>query len=200
MTRDSATPKGPLARLRDRGLAGEGRSPAGRLAAALTALAELGIFTALAAHGPLLAGTVPLGVDVPDSDLDVICHAEDLEGFAVRVAEHYGHLTGFRVAVKLVLGEPSVVASFVYGGFAIEVFAQRRPVEEQRAYRHLVVEQRLLALGGPAALEGIRALRAQGLKTEPAFARYFGLLGEPYQALLDLYDLGEAALAEAVRR
>jgi hypothetical protein len=33
----------------------------------------------------------------------------------------------------------------------------------------------------------IRRLRRAGLKAEPAFARYFGLEGDPYEALLALH-------------
>ncbi len=169
-------------------------------AAPQAALAELDIFNRLAPYRPVLVGTFPLGLAMAGSDLDIICQAADLEAFAARVAALYGHKQGFRVAVKPVVGEPSAVAAFAAGGVPVEVFAQRLPVERQRGYRHLVVEARLLALGGAAAHDGIRALRAGGLKTEPAFARYFGLTGDPYAALLDLYDADDATLAQAACR
>ncbi len=60
------------------------------------------------------------------------------------------------------------------------------PVEQQRGWRHLVVEQRLLALGGEGLLEAVLALRRQSMKTEPAFAAVLKLTGDPYLALLDL--------------
>lgn len=161
-------------------------------------LKRLGIFRDLAAYRPALTGTIPLGLDLPGSDLDVVCHAPDLEGFAARVRALYGGEKGFRIRRKPVAGEDSVVANFEAGGFPVEVFAQAKPVEQQRAYRHMLVEARLLALGGPEAAAGIRRLRASGLKTEPAFAAYFNLPGDPYLALLELAGLDDRELAERI--
>lgn len=42
----------------------------------------------------------------------------------------------------------AVVASFTAEGWVIEVFGQARPVSEQQGWRHLLIERRLLALGG----------------------------------------------------
>jgi hypothetical protein len=61
--------------------------------------------------------------------------------------------------------------------------------------RHMIVEERLLRLGGPEVREQIRSLKAQGLKTEPAFAVVFQLPGDPYKTLLQLAELAEEKLA-----
>jgi hypothetical protein len=42
-------------------------------------LGSLGFPDGLAPYNPVLAGTIPLGVDIPGSDLDIICHADDLD-------------------------------------------------------------------------------------------------------------------------
>jgi hypothetical protein len=159
-----------------------------RQRAAWRALQALRLFPLLAEYTPALAGTLPLGIDLPESDLDVICAAFDLEAFAGRVAGHFGRMDGFRMARKRFNGLPAVVARFVIAGFPVEVFGQPRPVQEQNAYRHLLVEARLLEIGGPRARAEIRRLKAAGLKTEPAFARYFRLPGDPYETLLQLMD------------
>ena len=46
----------------------------------------------------------------------------------------------------------------------------------------------------------IRRLQEDGLKTEPAFARYFALAGEPYAAVLALAGAPDAELAAIVVR
>ncbi len=154
-----------------------------RQRAAYAAIAALDLSARLAPYTPLLAGTIPLDLDLPDSDLDLICAAADLPAFLDVVRAAHGWCDGFDARLKRVNGEPSAVVRFRSDGFPFEVFAQARPVTEQRAYRHLLVEARVLAEGA-AARAAIRALRAAGLKTEPAFARYLCLTGDPYAALL----------------
>ncbi|HRF37192.1 MAG TPA: DUF4269 domain-containing protein, partial [Saprospiraceae bacterium] len=56
----------------------------------------------------------------------------------------------------------------------------------QNAYRHLLIEARLLEERGPEFRQQIIELKQQGVKTEPAFARLLGLEGDAYEALLRL--------------
>jgi hypothetical protein len=139
-------------------------------------------------------GTIPIAIDVEESDLDVICEAHDLEGFEKQVTRAFSQREGFRIARKFVKDVPSVVASLIHSGFRIEIFGQPRPVTEQHAYRHMLVEARLLVNGGERARCGIRQLKRAGFKTEPAFARYFRLDGDPFEVLLRLSRLNEDEL------
>jgi hypothetical protein len=154
---------------------------------AYRALQTLGVFKVLRDYTPVLVGTIPLAIDLEESDLDIICEVHDLTTFAGLVTRAFGQQEGFRVKQKLINGLPSLVAHFTYAGFPIEIFGQPRPVTEQNAYRHMVVEARLLAIGGEGARREIRRLKRAGLKTEPAFARHFNLAGDPYEALLQLF-------------
>jgi hypothetical protein len=167
---------------------------------ALVAIEVLGIFRDLAEFSPVLAGTVPLGIDLPGSDLDVLCCAADLADFKGHIGALYGALAGYRCWSGTVRGIPSVVANFTYSGWDFEVFAQPVAVEEQNGYLHLDVEARLLELGGESAREAIQELKRQGLKTEPAFARYFTLAGDPYETLARLARLEDAALRATLGR
>lgn len=168
--------------------------------AAYQELIDLDIWSTLAAYTPVLAGTVPLDLNLPGSDLDVICHADDLSAFREVLDRRYGGHAGYRSGIVAKDDGPAVVASFAASPFPVEVFGQGLPVERQRAYRHLVVEARVLQLGGAAALESLRGLRGQGLKTEPAFARLLGLSGDPYLALLDLERLDDGQLGRLVQQ
>ena len=78
----------------------------------------------------------------------------------------------------------------------VELFGQPCPVQRQRACRHLIAEARLLALGGAEARDAIRKRKRSGMKTEPAFADYFRLEGDPYDVLEALSDLSSAAFSE----
>jgi len=170
-----------------------------RQRAAYQALDEFGVIERLADYGPVLAGTVPLGIDVAGSDLDILCEVHDFARFEADLTAAFGHCEGFRVtAPRPRLGGVSMTASFDHGGFTIEPFGQSLPAECQSAYRHMVVEARLLALGGPALRGEIVALKRSGVKTEPAFAQCLGLDGDPYLALLELEALGDDDLAALV--
>jgi len=56
-----------------------------------------------------------------------------------------------------------------------------------------------LRYGEAEVRQKIRHRKSQGLKTEPAFAAVFRLSGDPYQTLLQLAELGEAALMSVLR-
>ena len=161
--------------------------------AAWRALTTLGILDVLAPYQPRLVGTIPINVDIPGSDLDIICQAHDLDALADELKDRFGELPGFRCARKIRYQRPVLVCEFHFAGFPFQVYASGRPVDVQRAWVHMVAEAYLLAEGGDAARAQVRALKRAGLKTEPAFARVFGLTDDPYQAL---YALGMRLLAE----
>ncbi len=169
-----------------------------RQRSAFRALTRLRALAALRAHDAVLAGTIPLNIDIENSDLDIICEAHDLTAFTQLVTEQFERHAGFAVEQKIREGIPRVVARFRFADFPVEIFAQPVPVRRQRAFRHMVVEARLLALGGEAARQSIRAFKQSGLKTEPAFARYFGISGDPYLELLRLGDLDDEGLKKAM--
>ena len=166
-----------------------------RQRAAHRALADLRIFETLAPFRPLLSGTIPLAIDVAGSDLDVLCEVHDFDAFAEALGTAYGHAPDYTMStVKPGRDGPYRTASFGHGGFVIEVFGQAIAVTRQGAYRHMVIQARLLDLGGDGLRREIVALRREGLKTEPAFARRLGVAGDPYIALLGLEEADDEAL------
>jgi Domain of unknown function (DUF4269) len=62
----------------------------------------------------------------------------------------------------------------------------------------MIVEARLLEMGGQDARRAIRQMKNAGLKTEPAFACYFKIKGDPYEALLELSSLSEEELRKFI--
>lgn len=157
------------------------------------ALAECDVLRALAQYDPRVAGTPPLGLDLPGSDIDVLCFAPDAHAFTGTVWRHFSAAPGF-TAKQLMRPPRPVVASCHAAGWRIELYGEAIPVEQQRGWRHFAVERRLLALGGEALRGAVLALRAQGMKTEPAFASALGLRGDPYLALLGLSEQSDQML------
>ncbi len=148
-------------------------------------LTDLGIVEILKDYTPLLAGTVPLDIDIATSDLDIICHWQDAQEFTNTLEKHWGERPDFRVYQTALAGHPTVLVRFRQDDFELEIVGQNRPSHEQEAYRHMVREYEIMQKMGPAFKEQIRGLKRNGLKTEPAFAKLLGLNGDPYRAVLD---------------
>ncbi|MGI4866527.1 MAG: DUF4269 domain-containing protein [Janthinobacterium lividum] len=167
---------------------------------AYAALVASGLWPLLHEFGPVLAGTVPLGIDTEASDLDVLCEvpAAAQPQFAELLRAHFGARPGFRLVQCSIGGHATTVAGFRYAAEVLEVFGQAQPIAQQHGWRHLLVEHAVLQAGGAAWRTAVQALKQQGFKTEPAFARLLGLPGDPYAALLTLEDLSASELHRLV--
>lgn len=139
----------------------------------------------LRAFDPHVVGTLPLGIAVPGSDIDIVCHAPDAVSLAKALWIHLRGEAGF-VLYQWSGAVRPIVARFEAHGWPFEIFGSADPVHDQPGWRHFEVERRLLDLGGPAFRSAVMALRRNGTKTEPAFAAVLGLPGDPYAALFDL--------------
>ncbi|HYQ05132.1 MAG TPA: DUF4269 domain-containing protein [Polyangiaceae bacterium] len=155
----------------------------------------LRLSSALAPFTPTLVGTYPLGLQTSTSDFDLICSCSDLGSFerslsAELLALGLSHTPPRRVRLAV----EASVTNLHCDGLAVEVFCQTIPVSEQHGFRHMIIEGRLLCLGGERLRARVLALRADGLKTEPAFASALGLSGDPYAALLQLETQSQQVL------
>lgn len=161
-------------------------------------LSTLEIFLTLARYSPTLVSTVCLDIDIESSDLDIICEVYNHDVFIKDVEQLYGHYREFS-SRRSEHNPPATVIRFLTDQFEIELFGQAIPIEQQSAYRHLVQIDRVLRLGGQGMREQIRALKRQGVKTEPAVSQLLRLPGDPYQAVLDLECAGDAEIVERIR-
>lgn len=137
-------------------------------------------------NSPLVAGTFPLGLSQENSDLDILVGMADLDLAEQELVKNFSKHDQFTVAKTLISNEPTVIANFVFEQVPFEIFIQKIPAAEQQAYRHFLIEEKLLKLGGRALFEKIKKLRKSGLKTEPAFAQVLKLSGDSYLELLKL--------------
>ena len=156
---------------------------------AFNTLFRLKIFEKLRLYTPVLTGTIPIEIDIDDSDLDIICFCQSLDQFKSEIIKFYGNLENFELQVKLIRDNNSVISRFTFDGFLFEIFGQNRPVEEQEAYKHMLIEYKVLQYKGEEFRQKIIELKKQGLKTEPAFAKLLGLSGDPYLELLKFGEL-----------
>ena len=154
----------------------------------------------LSAFDPLVVGTIPIDVDVADSDIDIICEADELSLLERSVRDRFEGFRGFSCHYRDIDGLPSLVAAFEDEGLTVEIFGQNRPTREQTAFVHMAVEHRLLALAGPWLRTEVRRLKSGGLKTEPAFAAALGLPGDPYEAMAALRHADDSELSRLLRK
>ena len=139
----------------------------------------------LEAFTPILAGTIPLNIDIADSDLDILCQWNDADIFADAVKEAFENQQDFRIRHTIINNNETIIANFWCNGFEIEIFGQAIPVKQQAGYQHLVAEHLILQERGEDFRQQVVALKNEGYKTEPAFAKLIGLEGNPYLELLN---------------
>ncbi|WP_272917293.1 DUF4269 domain-containing protein [Halobacillus litoralis] len=100
---------------------------------------DLGIIKNYLSFHPVLCGTIPIGIDVENSDLDIIMEVYDLPSLEQRLIKDYEQMEGFRLQRKTIREREVMKANFLYKGFEFEVFAQPQPVHEQHAYLHMII-------------------------------------------------------------
>ncbi len=145
------------------------------------------VFEKLKCYSPLLAGTVPIEIDVEGSDLDIICDVDlrSEEDFLddLMFSKFIPPDTEVEVSYPVLDGEKCITLNFILEDFPIEIFGQNKPTIQQNAYRHMIAEYRILQEKGENFRKEVIALKQQGIKTEPAFGILLGL-ENPYEDLL----------------
>lgn len=135
---------------------------------------------------PIVVGTIPIGIDIDSSDLDIICFWQDQHFFNQKLADNFMIFEAFQIRAVTISNESTTVANFRVDHLEFEIFGQNVPSKSQFGYRHMLVENKLLLERGEDFRQEIINLKQQGYKTEPAFAKVLGMEGDPYQALLKL--------------
>lgn len=167
---------------------------------AYIAIQKLEIMKTLNNFNPLLAGTIPIDIDIDNSDLDIICEVHDFKEFETLLKKKFGHFKNFTIKLELKKESFILVSSFHYEGFIFEIFAQPIKTIQQNAYKHMVVENRILKLCKKNSKEIIRNLKKNGYKTEPAFGVYLNLSKNPYEFLLSMYDWSNDEIIDYLKK
>ena len=140
-----------------------------RQRSAANALMRAGVTEKLSFYSPVLCGTVPIDCDLPSSDLDVVCHASDMDQLTAELQRGLSGKPDFVLKRKNLFGIDSIICRFCLEDWPVEIVAQSLPVQRQRAYGHMLAEALLLYQGKPETNDLIRALKRRGLSTEEAF-------------------------------
>lgn len=150
-------------------------------------LTKYKIFEVLDYYSPILAGTIPIEIDIDGSDLDIICELDFRfeEDFLDDIS--FSKMIPLEAEVKVdypvVNDEKSITINFTLEDFPIEIFAQNKPTTQQNAYLHMMAEYKILKEKGEEFKQKIIDLKKKGIKTEPAFGMLLNL-ENPYEDLL----------------
>lgn len=128
----------------------------------------------LSAWDPLFSGSIPIGVDTRDSDLDILLYGKDLFVAANEILRTL-HGAGITTSGEWKLGQCRQGACMTLcintGTTPIELFLATEHPSRQDSHRDLVAEYLLLIQHGDSLREKVRALKETGIDTETAFAR-----------------------------
>lgn len=148
-------------------------------------LTKHSILSRITEFNPILTGTIPINIDIENSDLDIICYWTNKIDFIKKIKDDFGNELHFRLHEIEIHFTPTVIANFLIDGFEIEIFGQNIPVQEQNAYRHMIIEHQILLAKGEKFRKKIVQLKQNGYKTELAFGVLLGLNEDPYLELLE---------------
>jgi hypothetical protein len=101
------------------------------------------IFSKLKICSPILAGTIPIEIDIEGSDLDIICEVKDMAEFE-KLLLHVFPEFDLKVEKIIINEDECIVCNFELEEFSIEIFGQNKPTTEQNAYRHMIAEYKIL--------------------------------------------------------
>lgn len=143
------------------------------------------LLTKLLPWQPLLSGSLPIGVHLEKSDLDILLCATAPNLAMYEINESLKDI-GFVSWKKRSGSSEQYVGRLQAGPRDIELFLCDQSPVNQNAHRHLLTEYLYLVKGGESLRSKVRSLKIAGASTEEAFAKALGIFGDAYQALL--YD------------
>lgn len=153
-------------------------------------LKELNLFHDLKEFDPILIGTIPIGLYIKGSDIDIACNMKDKEIFKERVNSLFSNFSSFIVYNH----KDKYMAAFSYKNLPIEIYAESCNTIMQNGFRHMMIEYRILQLTDKKFRENILELKRKGVKTEPAFGELLSM-SQPYEDLLTLEKMDMDSLA-----
>ena len=152
------------------------------------------IMSILVEYSPVVVGTIPINIDIASSDIDIICECKivDFDVLKQLLSDNFGDYEVFCIARS----DECIVCRFMLENQLIEVYVADIPVYKQNAYRHMLIEHRILNLLGEDFRGQVIERKSEGLKTEPAFAQLLGLVGNPFTELLKLESYSDRQIID----
>ena len=143
------------------------------------------ILEKLDTYKPIVVGTIPIEINIENSDIDIIGETSNFEKAANHLSKNFSHHIEFKIDQLINNNETCLTCNFRIDTFEIEIYLENKIPTEQNAYQHMLIEAKLLEKFDESFKNKIIELKKNGYKTEPAFAKVLELKGNPYLALLE---------------
>lgn len=143
------------------------------------------ILEKLDTYKPIVVGTIPIEINIENSDIDIIGETSNFEKAANHLSKNFSHHIEFKIDQLTNNNETCLTCNFRIDTFEIEIYLENKNPTEQNAYRHMLIEAKLLEKFDESFKNKIIELKKNGYKTEPTFAKVLELKGNPYLALLE---------------
>lgn len=147
-------------------------------------LNDFQIIEQLENYNPLVVGTIPIEIDLDDSDVDIILQTNDCNDLEKFLLDKFSHFQNFKMEQRMSDNQNILVCNFIIDQIPFEIYAENKPTHLQYGFLHMMKEFEILNQKGIRFKNEIIQLKKQGYKTEPAFAKLLGLIGNPYDELL----------------
>lgn len=149
-----------------------------------TLLNEYKIIELLKDYKPLVVGTIPIEIDLPESDVDIILETNDFYELEKFLIQNFYHFQNFEIQQRTDENQTILVCNFTIDEIPFEIYAENKPTHLQNGFLHMIKEHEILQKLGKDFQNQIIQLKKEGHKTEPAFAKLLNLPGNPYIELL----------------
>lgn len=163
-------------------------------------VSELKLLEIFKNHQPFIAGTGPLAIDLPNSDLDLLVSFKDPNDFKKICQQGFSSLPEYEISIGEINNESYCLCRFSYKGIPVEIFCSKLSTFSQNGYLHFNSEEKILKYGPMNWAEEIIKLKSSGIKTEPAFARLLQKTEmDAYQFVLNLQKKSIQELRSIIR-
>ena len=98
---------------------------------AYTVLTENSIFEKLRYFLPLLTGTIPINIDIDESDLDIICYWTNKEEFIKVLTEAFSKNDKFTLTGRKINTRETILGTFQLGDFNVKFLDKIDPHESR---------------------------------------------------------------------
>lgn len=145
-------------------------------------LVDFKIVETLKNYNPLVVGTIPIEIDLEESDVDIILQTDNFEELFHKLNDLFQNFDQFSIEFKP--NENILICNFSIEKIPFEIYAEKKPTHLQYGFLHMIKEHQIIQKFGKKFQNQIIQLKKQGYKTEPAFAKLLNLKGNPYEELL----------------
>ena len=84
-----------------------------RQLAAYNLLLKYDVFGILQPFDPILAGTIPINIDIENSDLDIICCFADKDYFRLKITSAFSEFKNFSLIDTIINQGETIIANFI---------------------------------------------------------------------------------------